>query len=265
MRVFTSIGILLLLAISLPIRAGDEFCGVTNKAFSANESLTFKVYYTLAGVYIAAGEAVFTTQLEQLNGRTVYHITGAGKSNNFVDNFFKTRDKYETYIDTATLQPLKFIRNVDEGGYKKYENVSFNKVSNTAVTTDGVYKVPDCVQDVVSAIYYARNIDFSKMKMNDTLPFSMFLDNQIYRLYIRYLGKETLKTKYGKFKTIKFKPLLIKGTIFEGGEKMTVWVSDDANHIPVHVESPISVGSVKIDMMEFRNRRSPLSSLLDVR
>jgi hypothetical protein len=73
----------------------------------------------------------------------------------------------------------------------------------------------------------------------------MFLDNEVYSMYIRYLGKETVKTKYGKFKAIKFKPLLIKGTIFEGGEKMTVWVSDDANRIPIRIESPIVVGKVK--------------------
>ena len=265
MKLITSIGILLLIVISIPIKAGDEFCGVTNTAFQATESLKYKVYYTVASVYFAAGEATFTCNIEHLGGKVVYHVVGAGQSNSFVDNFFKVRDRYESYIDTATLQPLKFIRNVDEGGYKKYENVSFNKASNTAITTDGVFKVPTCVQDVISAIYYARNINFRGMKMNDTLPFSMFLDNQVYNLYIRYLGKEIIKTKYGKFRAIKFKPLLIKGTIFEGGEKMTVWVSDDPNHIPLHVESPISVGSVKVDMMDFRNRRSPLSSLLDVR
>src|SRR5882724_1289784 len=158
MKVFTSIGILLLLAISFPIRAGDEFCGVKNTAFQVNESLTFRVYYTLAGVYIAAGEAVFTSTLEQINGKTVYHITGEGKTFSFYDNFFKVRDKYETFVDTATMQPLKFIRNISEGGYKKYENVSFNKTSNAAVTTNGVFKVPPCVQDVLSSIYYARNI-----------------------------------------------------------------------------------------------------------
>jgi hypothetical protein len=80
-------------------------------------------------------------------------------------------------------------------------------------------------------------------------------------LYIKYLGKETVKTKYGKFRAIKFKPLLIKGTIFEGGEKMTVWVSDDPNHIPLRIESPISVGSVKVDMMQYKNLRYPLSSM----
>ena len=143
--------------------------------------------------------------------------------------------------------------------------MTFNKTTNTAITNDGVFKIPACIQDVVSAIFYARNIDFNKYKPGDKIPFAMFLDKEVFEMYIRYIGKETIKTKYGKFKAIKFKPLLVKGTIFEGGEKMTVWVSDDANHIPVRIESPISVGSVKVDMISRNNLRHPLSSLISVR
>ena len=265
MKSITLIISVFLFGISLPLKDAGDFCGLPNQAFQAGESITFKVYYTLAGVYIAAGEATFTVALEELGGKPVYHVTGAGKNYSFLDNFFKVRDKYESYIDTATLQPLKFIRNVSEGSYRKYENVSFNKTAHTAITNSGVFKTPECIQDVLSTMYYARNIDFDKMKPGDKIPFSMFLDNQVYDLYIRYVGKETIKTKYGKFKAIKIKPLLIKGTIFEGGEKMTVWISDDANHIPVRVESPISVGSVKVDMMDFKNRRTPMSSLISPR
>lgn len=93
----------------------------------------------------------------------------------------------------------------------------------------------------------------------------MFLDKEIFEMYIRYVGKETVKTKYGKFRAIKFKPLLLKGTIFEGGEKMTVWVSDDKNHVPLRIESPITVGSIKVDMISNRNLRHPLTSLISVR
>jgi hypothetical protein len=259
-----SVIVLWLVLLSFPLTAGDDFCGIRNTAFQAGEQLTFKVYYTL-GVYVTAGEATFRTTLERMNNKPVYHIVGDGKTYNFYDNFFKVRDKYETYIDTATLQPLKFVRNVYEGGYKKYENVTFNQAANTAVTSDGVFPVPNCIQDVLSSIYYARNIDYSKYQVNDKIPFSLFLDNETYNLYIRYLGKENIKTKYGKFRAIKFKPLLIKGTIFEGGEKMTVWVSDDANRIPVRIESAISVGSIKVDMMNYQNLRYPLSSLISVR
>jgi len=256
---------LLLVALSLsilnhPLNAGDDFCSIRNTAFLNGESLTFKVFYTLAGVYVGAGEATFNMGLEKLNNKPVYHVIGDGKTYSFYDSFFKVRDRYESYIDTATLQPYRFIRNVYEGGYKKYENVTFDQSSNTAVTNQGVFKVPNCVQDVLSSMYFARNIDFNKYKVEDKIPFAMFLDNETYNLYIRYLGKETIKTKYGNFRAIKFKPMLIKGTIFEGGEKMTVWVSDDANKIPLRVESPISVGSVKVDMMGFKNLRYPLSS-----
>lgn len=246
-------------------RPFDDFCGIRNTSFIGSEQLNFIVYYNVAGVYVNAGNASFTSNLEKLSGRTVFHITGEGKTNPSYDWIYKVRDTYETFIDTATMQPLKFIRNVNEGGYKKYENITFNRSANTAVTTKGVFKVPGCVQDVLSSIYYARNIDFKKYKSGDRIPFSMFLDNEVYSMYVRYLGKEDVKTKYGKFRAIKFKPLLLKGTIFEGGEKMTVWVSDDANKIPLRIESPIVVGTVKVDMMSYKNLRHPLTSLRKLR
>ena len=215
----------------------------------------------MAGIYVNAGTANFTLSLDKINNKPCYHVVGDGKSNPSYDWIFKVRDRYESYFDTSNLQPMKFIRNVDEGGYKKNENITFNQETNTAITTSGVFKVPNCVQDVLSSVYYARNIDFAKYKVGDKIPFSMFLDNEVYDLYIRYLGKETVKTKYGKFKAIKFKPLLVKGTIFEGGEKMNVWVTDDPNHVPIRIESPIVVGTIKIDMMQYKNLRYPLSSL----
>ncbi len=243
----------------------NPFCGLTNKAFQPGEVVTMKVFYNTMGMYIGAGEATFTTTLEKFNGKESYHCVGEGKSYPFFDKFFKVRDRYETYIDTTNMLPLKFLRNVDEGGQKIYNNVTFNQTNATAISTNGIFKTSDCIQDVISAIYYARNIDFNKYKAGDKIPFDMFLDDQVYHLYLRYLGKETVKTRYGKFRAIKFKPLLIKGTIFAGGEQMTAWVSDDPNHLLLRVESPISVGSVKVDMFGYRNLRYPLSSLIEVR
>ena len=198
-----------------------DFCGIRNNAFIPGEKVKMKVYYNAVGAYIGAGEAIFTTALERFNGKPVYHCVGEGKTFSFFDNFFKVRDRYETYIDTSTMSPIKFVRNVEEGNIKIYNNVTFNQTSNTAISTKGVFKISDCMQDVVSAMYYARNIDWNKYKPGDKIPFDMFLDDEVYHLYIRYLGKEKIKTQYGRFNAIKFRPLLIKGTLFEGGEKMT--------------------------------------------
>jgi hypothetical protein len=258
------ISILLLLFSFLTPATQDsgEFCGVRNTAFQAGEQVTMIVYYSTLGMYVGAGEAKFTTSLERFNGKPVYHCVGTGTTYPFFDNFFKLRDRYETYIDTATMLPVKFIRNVDEDGYKIYNNVTFNHKAGTAVSTNGVFRVTSCIQDVISSVYYARNIDFTKYKPGDKIPFDMFLDDEIYHLYLRYEGKENIKTKYGKFRAIKFKPLLIKGSIFQGGEKMNVWVSDDKNRILLRAESPIAVGSIKVDMMGYKNLRYPLTSLI---
>jgi hypothetical protein len=256
---------LILLGFCGKLSAGDDFCGIHNTAFQSGEVITYNIFYSVAGIYINAGSATFSANIEQLQNKAVYHVTGVGQTNSNYDWIFKVRDKYESFFDTANLQPLKFLRDINEGGYKKHQNVSFNQQTNTAITDNGVFKIPNCIQDVLSSVYYARNINFAKYKVDDRIPFSMFLDNQVYNLYLRYLGKEVVKTKYGKFNAIKFKPLLVKGTIFEGGEKMTVWVTDDANHIPIRIESPIAVGSVKVDMMQYHNNRWPLTSLISFR
>lgn len=266
MKNFTRLAVIILALSTISFTTGvPDFCGIRNKAFKDAEVVTFKVFYSTMGAYIGAGEATFATNIERYNGKPVYHFTGEGKTFSFFDNFFKVRDKYESYVDTATMLPYKFIRNIDEGGYKKYNNVTFNQNANTAASTNGVFKITDCMQDVMSMVYYARNIDFSKYKVDDKIPFDMFLDDEIYHLYIRYMGKEKVKTRYGRFNAIKIKPLLIKGTIFEGGEKMTAWISDDPNHIILRVESPISVGSIKVDMMSYKNLRYPLTSFTGVR
>ena len=266
MKKFTTLGILILALSTISFTAGkNDFCGIKNSAYKEGEVITFKVFYSTLGAYIGAGEATFTTTLERFNGKTVYHHVGEGKTFSFFDNFFKVRDKYESYVDTATLLPYKFVRNIEEGSYKKYNNVTFNQEANTAASTKGVFSITDCMQDVMSSCYYARNIDFNKYKIDDKIPFDMFLDDEIYHLYMRYMGKEKIKTRYGRFNAIKIKPLLVKGTIFEGGEKMTAWISDDPNHIILRVESPISVGSIKVDMMNYRNLRYPLSSFRGLR
>jgi hypothetical protein len=260
------IAVLLLLMVSwMRLTAGDDFCGIHNTAFLPGESIGYNIYYTVAGVYVFAGTATFSAALEKIGNKPVYHVIGEGRTNSGYDWIFKVRDRYESFFDTANLQTLKFVRRVDEGGYKTNEDVSFNQQTNTAITNAGVFKVPNCIQDVLSAIYNMRNINFSKYNEGDKIPFNMFLDNQVYDLYIRYLGKEVVKTKYGKFNAIKFSPLLVKGTMFQGGEKMVVWVSDDANHIPLRIESPIVVGSIKVDMMSYKNTRYPLTSFIDIR
>jgi hypothetical protein len=226
------------------------------------EYVAYNIYYTLAGVYFIAGTVNFACRSEQLGNKPVYHITALGKTIPFYDHLYKVRDKYETYIDTGSLLSYQFSRSILEANVKKYENIRFNREIRTAITDSGVYKVPACVLDVLGAVYYVRNLSVENLRPGDKVDFHLFLDNTLYNSYVRYMGKEIINTRYGRFHAIKIKPLLIKGSMFETGEKMTIWVSDDSNHIPLRIQAAIRIGSVKADLMEFNNLRWPLSSLI---
>ena len=233
-----------------------------NTSFQEGEKLSFRVYYNASFIWINSGNADFEVESKEMNGRDVFHITGNGNTAKSFEWFYKVRDKYETFVDKETMLPVRFLRNVNEGGMKFTNDVIFNQSRQQAISEKKVYTIPKSTQDVLSAIYYARNINYNKYKEGDKIPFSMFLDNQVYNLYIKYQGKVRITTKMGTFNAIKIVPLLIEGTIFKGGEKMTVYVSDDDNHVPVRIESPILVGTVKVDLMDFSHLRNPFSSMI---
>lgn len=90
------------------------------------------------------------------------------------------------------------------------------------------------------------------------------LDNAVYARKIIYLGKETIKTNLGTFKCIKFKPTLIPGTIFKEGDAMTVWVTDDENRLPIQVETPIVIGTVKVYLKKATGVKSSMSSKVEI-
>lgn len=253
---------LLLILLTQKAWAQDEFCGGKNTSFQNGEHVYYKVYYNLSMIWVSAGEANFYVNEQSYNGHDAYHIIGEGRTIHSYEWFYKVRDKYETYLDAQTMLPLKFLRDVNEGGTKILNDVTFNHDRGQAISTNGVYSIPRCTQDILSAIYYARNIDYNKHKPGDKIPFNLFLDDKLYPLYIKYIGKEQVKTKFGTFNAIELSPLLIEGTIFSGGDKMRIWVSDDANHIPLRVESPILIGSIKVDLMGYENLRSPFTSMV---
>ncbi len=245
-------------------RAGAQgtITGARNLSFQEGESLTFGVFYNMGFLWINAGNANISIRNETLGGQSVYHITGDGKTAKSYEWFFKVSDRYETFIEKETMLPVKFLRDVNEGGTKIRNNITFYQSTGKAISDTTMFTIPRATQDILSAIYFARNIDYNRYKPGDRIPFSLFLDNTVYSLYIKYLGKEVVKTKMGEYNAIKIVPMVIKGSIFKDEDKLTVWVSDDENHIPLRVSSPILVGSIKVDLIGYNNLRNPFSSMI---
>lgn len=232
---------------------------VVNEAFRPGEKLKFRVHYG----FVDAGEATLeiAPQFEKIGQRNCLHIIGLGKTKGAFDWFFKVRDRYETYLDAEAIVPWLFIRRIKEGGYTFNENVSFNHYKGTATSNKGTFPVPSQIQDLVSAYFFSRTYNTTNIKVGDILPITAFIDDKNWPLNIKFLGREVIKTDLGTFSCLKFKPLLQEGRVFKESEKMTLWISDDKNHIPIRLQADILVGSIKMDLSEFSGLASPLVSM----
>ena len=248
-------------------------CFKNNFAFQEGEIVRYQAYYNLGFIWLNAGFVEFEVNSATYQERQVYHLDCYGASHKSYDWIFKVRDRLQTYLDKESLEPLWFYRDNFEGGYEVHNEYTFNHEENLVYSntensdrpfSQDTVKIPPCTFDVLSFVYYCRNLDFSNLEIGDTIPLRSILDNEIFTLYIRYLGKDEVKTKLGeKYRCIKFSALLIEGTIFKGGEDMYVWVTDDDNRIPVLVEAKILIGSVKAYLDSTTGLRNPTNALID--
>jgi hypothetical protein len=250
--------------LSLLPKQSKEICNQSNTSFNTGEKITYTIFYNVIGLYVNAGEAQFTVRPTKWEGEAAFAFTATGNSNRRYDWIFKVRDKYESIVDSKTLLPYFFSRSINEGSFHQNQTIAFNQKSNEVTTHKGEsFKAADCTFDVVSAVYAVRNLDFSNLHVNEKVYLNFFLDNELFPSYFKYLGKEIIQTRFGKFKAIKIAPLLVKGSMFEGGELMTIWVTDDENHIPIRIQTPIIIGSIKVDMKNYQGLRHPLSALIE--
>lgn len=236
-----------------------EPCNIQNRTFQNGEEITYKMYYNWKFVWLAAGEVTFKV----VDMGDQYHLSAFGKTYKEYEWFFKVRDKYDTYIDKETLLPNVSIRDIEEGKYRLYDEVTFDKSHNVAKSFRGKskdkaqmtdYPIDACMHDILSIIYFVRNVEFQDMSAGSEIPIKIFMDKETWPLKVRYKGKDGKKKVKGagKFKTIRFSPEVIVGTVFNEDAQMDVWVTDDKNKIPVLIESPVSVGSVKAVLKEYK-------------
>lgn len=248
----------------------NEVCSIRNKAFIAGEEVKYTVSYNWFIFWTEVGEVTFKVDESKIFNRHCLHLLAKGRTYKSWDWFFKVRDRYESWVHPSTLKPYFFNRDVNEGGYRFNVKYFFNRKRDYALSfytrnnkpeKKDTINITDCTYDVISILYCARNIDYTKYKKNDTVPVTILLDNQLEDVYFRYQGIENIKIRqFGKFECIKLSVFLVAGSVFRGGEHMNVWITNDKNRIPIYIESPIIVGSIKARVHSIEGYKYDLTS-----
>ena len=217
------------------------------------EKLVYTGYYNWGFIWIKAGVVEFSLGPSE-KYPDARKLLAVGSSLPSWDWFFRLRDTLVSHHDAETFMPYEFSRKAHEGSYHKTFDYVWD-YDSCRILADvhriGRYQRKDTIElkpktyDMLSVAWYARQLDFSQYEKGEEIPVRILIDDKVYDLYIRYLGRDKVKTDGGRRWCHVFSPLLVEGEVFKGGEGMKVWVSDDDYRVPVMVEAKIIVGSVK--------------------
>lgn len=226
------------------------------QSFIIGEELEYRVHYGL----LEAGRS--TISVEGHTGAE-YKFRAYGKSTGLFNFFFKVRDYYESIVNKECLCPVYFHRDVKEGNYTKTENVYFNYLEKEIQSTRDTITLGEYSADILSSFYQLREHHIDSLYLGYAIPVEIYLDDELMNSQIEYLGMDTLRTKFGKISCQVWSPVLETGRIFKNKHGMKIWVSDDSNRIPVRLESEILIGSIKMDLISYKNLANPLTIITD--
>ena len=116
---------------------------------------------------------------------------------------------------------------------------------------------------MISAFYYLRTLNTDTIKAGDEIDLNMFFDSKTFAFKLRFLGKEIIKTKFGKIKTIKLRPVVQSGRVFKESESVTIWVTDDENKIPIRLKASLAVGSLRAELKAFKGLANSFEIIID--
>ncbi len=245
----------------LELDPSGYYCANSNTSFIDGEVLHYIAYYNWKLIWIPAGEVKFIVKEDP----TEYKYIVRGKSFSSYDNFFRVNDYYATTVDKKTMLPKTFVRYVEEGDYRKFDSLTFDHKNLIVHSLNGktketakekTFPIDSCALDLLSVMYSLRNTNTKEYTPGQSMDITMFLDEEVFPIHIGYDKQERKNIKdLGKYNTLLIHPELVVGNVFKEGDKMNIWVSDDENKVPLLIESPVSVGSVKAVLQSYSGLR----------
>jgi hypothetical protein len=177
-------------------------------------------------------------------------------------SFFKVLTVNDTVKSIATadsLMPKVFSQKISEGSYIRNATTVYNFETKKAKIKDTAYKSLELKHGIdtvitlngnerciLSAFYLARTL---KLEPGDTAYFNAIGGIKRYKLKVICHKRETIKTAFGKKNCLVIEPVILGDGLFKAKGKLTIWLTDDEERLPVIMKSEIAIGSIKASLI----------------
>lgn len=224
-----------------------------------------KIRYTIQYGILTGGNVTLEITRDTLFKKEVWHSRLRARTTGITDALYRVLDVYESYIDPVSQLPVKSIRNIREGRYRKYNEVLFDHKtrSDSAILTSdltGVHITEPGIHDILSCFYYFRNNNLPdhELKKGEMITIMTWFTDELYPIRLKYMGKDEVKIKGGKITCYKFNPVTEKGRLFTTEDGVSFWFTADRNYLPVKIQFDIFVGSFTVEMTDYEGLVYPL-------
>ncbi|MBI3324444.1 MAG: DUF3108 domain-containing protein [Candidatus Omnitrophica bacterium] len=207
-----------------------------DRPLQVGERLTFQGRWL--GIPVGGGW-IEVKELTDLNGRAVYHIEAQGYSNELLSTFYPVKDVLHSYLDAATLQPLRFEKKQREGHYRADEVVTFDYdrlvATYRSLLNGSVKEIPigPDTHDLISSFYRLRT---EPVEGRGVIAMNVYSDEKVYRMELRRLGTEILELRRSVFSCLVVEPVASFRGVFVRRGRMVAYVTADQRRIPVLVK-----------------------------
>lgn len=242
---------------------------IVNNAFDAGENLTYDLYYKYGILNMRGGTATLNTESTTYNDNNAYKLTLHATTRGIIGNIYNVDDTLTSYMD-KDLVPLLFVKGATEmkdytreRQIYKYQNGSTSiraiRYRNGELSFDENITTKRCTYDMMSILAFARTLDYSKMKRGDNTQVQFITGKRLVNMYIRYLGRSSMKVNNGEtYDALELSLMILDKAFVDQEEAMRVWITDDENKLPLQINTQLKIGSMRAILKDFSGNKHPL-------
>lgn len=251
----------------------DAQCVAENEAIQPGEELVYDLKFNWKFIWLNAGEANMTVRSVRFDDKDCLEGRLLCVTNKTIDRYFPMRDTLVT-VAGPRMEPLYFRKgaaegkrySVEEGWFsytdgkchvRQYRDVRGGRREDMDADFD------DCLIDMLGIVLRARSFDASKMTAGMGTEYMMATGRAVKREVLMYEGKKVVGTNDKHSYRCHCFTLFDYNEGKSGKKAITVYVTDDKNHIPIRIDLYLRFGAAKAYLRSVRNNRYPITSFIN--
>ena len=222
--------------------------------FRVGETLTYDVSWSS---FLVAGTASTTVKEKRTSfNSTAYAIVAEGRPLPALSRLFVLYYKIDTLVDSFTLLSQQGSIYSEEGDRYETATTTFDRRTQKAVfdrrnegTDRKTFAVPTQTQDGLALLYALRVL---ALKPGSRIEVPVTNDGELFTVSVDVSGPERVRVPLGTVDALNLMLTILDADRQPVARNTAVWISTDAERLPVKLQAELPVGSFVLALREVR-------------